>query len=639
VFLLSKSTIALSITLHYRKLQKFNLCFSFVIRNLDVDNTVAFDKEEISENDEVFVENQIEDEAKFVEKIVASTAIAFRSSKLSQEEPESCYHTDHNYYSTDEHEHNIFHAVGALHSSDSGADISEQHFSKIIGSKDSDFFKIEEADAGVGGRHERNNSLPNIFGNNEFLESWEKYWGKNGEQLVWASWIETYSDYINPEYLDTPACMNAKELKFDFGKSEGATANIVISESSPVVTAVAESQDVFGDGWNPLGDESDQASTHKYQPRRGDSLLSPRCESVNSSIPITIGGTTDSMTNVTHMTISSYEFGSSKVTSETSNSISSPDDDSSNNSETQIINSEYCHSDYAENAMDVDQYWQTLWQQHFQEQYAKHYASFMSAHDHFKDDMSSSFKSESGGAKHRNLFHLKKNKSGNKSLRKKSIGKKVTSEILPKLVANMKIMTAHTQNKLLPATDETERATPCVDSDDKHTSDGQTSATPYGSCTRNLEANEMAAFGLPTSFGRQKRGHKNSGDGNRPPNDRPITLKRSHESDTETSNLERLKNAFELMGYAFTDLNKDDLETKMSITGEVVYRKKHIRLHNRALKMKYPKPKHIFFDEEGNEVVRSDEVSCFCTNKFSHIFTLITESSKESIDDTLLIRR
>jgi hypothetical protein len=68
------------------------------------------------------------------------------------------------------------------------------------------------------------------------------------------------------------------------------------------------------------------------------------------------------------------------------------------------------------------------------------------------------------------------------------------------------------------------------------------------------------------------------------------------------------------MGYAFTDLNKDDLETKVNITGEVVYRKKHIRLHNRALKMRYSKPKHIFFDEDGNEIIRSDEVGMLLKN-------------------------
>lgn len=30
---------------------------------------------------------------------------------------------------------------------------------------------------------------------------WNKHWAKNGEKLIWESWIEKYSAYINPDYL------------------------------------------------------------------------------------------------------------------------------------------------------------------------------------------------------------------------------------------------------------------------------------------------------------------------------------------------------------------------------------------------------------------------------------------------------
>jgi hypothetical protein len=532
------------------------LLFVLFHRNLDLDSSVAFDKEEISENDELFVDNQAEEEPNTAKKEL-NAPIGFANKFLhsskplqrSQDEPESCYysHTD-NYCSTDEHEH-IFqvaavHSSG-LHSSDSGADISEQNFNKIISnkseSKDSDFFKIEEA-----AHHERNNSLPNIFGKDEFLESWEKYWGKNGEQLVWHSWIEKYSDYINPAYLGnqsasidqaTPSYTNVRNFEFDFEKppdteripdSAEVNTEIVISACSPAAAAcILTEQDIFGDIWNPLVNDAATSSQNHIR-IDADNMLSPRCESSNSSIPFTIG-TTDSMTNVTHMTISDYEFCSSKVTSESSKQSTDPmssadnSDNSSNNSETQMINTEYYNEDF-ENAMDVDQYWQTLWQKHFQEQFAKHYSAFMKAHIHFKDDMSTSFKSESG-IKHssRNLFNLKKNKSGNKSLRKRSIGKKVTSEILPKLVANMKIMNAQTKKA---ATDD-EGGEKIADSDKKDDRDTR-KGHGDGGYSKNTDAKELEAYGLPMSFGKQKKSFKsnNSGDGNRPPNDRAVNLKR-----------------------------------------------------------------------------------------------------------------
>lgn len=114
----------------------------------------------------------------------------------------------------------------------------------------------------------------------------------------------------------------------------------------------------------------------------------------------------------------------------------------------------------------------------------------------------------------------------------------------------------------------------------------------------------LEAYGLPTSFGKSKKTTNRGDDDEDPPEDRPINLKRSHESDTEETPNERLKAAFELMGYAFSDPanRSESADSIINITGEVVYRKKHIRLHNRVLKMKHHKPKHTFFDDDGNEI-------------------------------------
>lgn len=82
----------------------------------------------------------------------------------------SCYcsasHTDN--FSTDEHDslrdsHETT-LIKGIQQSDSGADLTE-HLKHDI-----------EAD-------------------------WNKFWSINGEKLIWQSWIEKYSAYINSDYL------------------------------------------------------------------------------------------------------------------------------------------------------------------------------------------------------------------------------------------------------------------------------------------------------------------------------------------------------------------------------------------------------------------------------------------------------
>lgn len=69
-----------------------------------------------------------------------------------------------------------------------------------------------------------------------------------------------------------------------------------------------------------------------------------------------------------------------------------------------------------------------------------------------------------------------------------------------------------------------------------------------------------------------------------------------------------MKAAFELMGYSYENtLNKPS----ESLTGEVVFRKKHIRLHNRVLKMKHHNSKHIYFDDDRDEVQVDENVNIY----------------------------
>ncbi|XP_021933862.1 uncharacterized protein LOC110836698 isoform X3 [Zootermopsis nevadensis] len=85
--------------------------------------------------------------------------------------------------------------------------------------------------------------------------------------------------------------------------------------------------------------------------------------------------------------------------------------------------------------------------------------------------------------------------------------------------------------------------------------------------------------------------HRGSGD--EPLEEKPVTLKRSHESDSDESGLGRVKSAFTLMGLAFAP-NKQSTPSQassgMSLVpsihhGSVLYRKRNIRDQNRQLKM------------------------------------------------------
>ena len=71
--------------------------------------------------------------------------------------------------------------------------------------------------------------------------------------------------------------------------------------------------------------------------------------------------------------------------------------------------------------------------------------------------------------------------------------------------------------------------------------------------------------------------------------------------------MDRVKGAFTLMGFVFKRNNE---ESPPITSAQVVYRKKNIRLQNRALKMP-PQPRHTYFDvdpPQGNAVSCIDKV-------------------------------
>lgn len=337
------------------------LCSRVLVKNHN--EAVAIEQEELSEAYDVFNEQYC------VENHVPTMN---RIPKDAQEEEDSdansCYysasasHTD-NYCTTDEHER------------DSGADISEYH---ALASTSRERFRRTHRDdtskSSTSGERERNNSLPEIFEDEkELSESWEKYWSQNGERLIWSSWIEKYSDFMstNPNFNDEQEELDGKDDEIQSSTNdepvqsvnEGNETAIVVCTCSPGASSIAINEEAMN---------SDGAFKDMM-----DSLAIPRCDSVSSSIPLTIG-TTDSMTNVTQITLSSYGFCSSRITSETSDTPSShsPPSNFEDGEETKIelINDEDT----------FDQQWQVLWQEHFQEQYTINYHKFIDEHKPLK---------------------------------------------------------------------------------------------------------------------------------------------------------------------------------------------------------------------------------------------------------------
>lgn len=347
---------------------------------------------------------------------------------------------------------------------------------------------MDDNEVGQHYHHERNNSLPELFGDEVTQNAWEKYWAKNGERLIWQSWIEKYIDYINPEYLDVnkmpifeaETSADSQKLSLDEGgqafKFEAPPTGTEIIISSPAKQQSIERDLVVQQGWFQLTPDNGPKNRQYLHQNSNDNLLSPRCDSMSSSIPFTIGATTDSMTNVTRISCASYGFGSSHVTSESTSSSSS----SSSSSEESVSSFSSEESDQmattraafecekllmqnkpeehqlptTTNGQDSEEDWQKRWQGHAQEQYVKHYNKFMEAHRILQDEMSSSFKSDSGFLPGE-MAHSTSNSGGHK--RRKKSGRKKTHS-LQRLVANLHLrndLTKHSAAATKPTDTDT----------------------------------------------------------------------------------------------------------------------------------------------------------------------------------------
>lgn len=256
--------------------------------------------------------------------------------------------------------------------------------------------------------------------------AWDKFWAKHGEQLIWASWIEKYADYINPDYFQNNAHTTEDEKPQDaeinevaieryfeqntcfpsqahtncelvhsnfagiFNKSYSSDSELkpaVISSSNTSFSFEQASRQEVNDkdadenrkkilnfeispeeGWNPLSPLSIEEN-YNHPSNAEDERLLMRCDSVNGSITKT-NATSDSMTNVTKMTLTSSScdsnsiHSSSLVTSVTS-SIESSMTSTSSDQENEF------------SVEDNDKYWQQLWKENFETQYKKQYELFI----------------------------------------------------------------------------------------------------------------------------------------------------------------------------------------------------------------------------------------------------------------------
>ncbi|XP_011882537.1 PREDICTED: trimethylguanosine synthase [Vollenhovia emeryi] len=401
----------------------------------------------------------------------------------------SASHTDNN-YSTDEHDsvrdsahwptaHSLTQKLG-LHQSDSGADLSEYHdqheaksIQNLVASYGKTFQTIETEvennceNVDMLTEHEHvsgdkesmvqhlsdSTTILNTEGHNKDLITqydynsyaypysadyssnksakdiaWDKFWAKHGEQLIWASWIEKYADYINPDYFQNNARTTEDEKLQDAEINEvaieryfehntcfpsqahkncellrsnfaGIFNKSCSSDSELKPTAVSSSNTSFsfeqasrqevndkdadenrkkilnfeillqeGDGWNPLSPLSIEEN-YNHQSNAEDERLLMRCDSVNGSVTKT-NATSDSMTNVTKMTLTSSSCDSNSVHSSSLVTSVTSSVESSMTSTSSEQENEF-------SVEDNDKYWQHLWKENFETQYQRQYELFI----------------------------------------------------------------------------------------------------------------------------------------------------------------------------------------------------------------------------------------------------------------------
>ncbi|CAG9560977.1 unnamed protein product [Danaus chrysippus] len=559
------------------------LCSRAFIRDV---KTYLGDKECGSESDAEVIESQVDDQSHVHFSVDTSYKV-----KCEKDESASCYcsasHTE-NYCSTDEldpsHMHNY--PSHPLQPSDSGADLTYQdcHSDYITHEK------VEKIDKDYSNDSDTNENYLS-------QDTWEKFWQFNGERIIWASWIKKYSDYINPSYLEENNDLIMDENSLPKQQSVEPICNH--TESNGAENERRERKFSYDSKVNPYKTKDsveDKSDKNNQSANKDDALRRRRSLSEHDRIlsPWTLTGT-DSMTNVTKLTLSSYNVTSSHVTSESTptgeySMSSSTSSDDQFNDQTRIQNIEENNEEISEE-IDTDDYWQFLWKKHFGEQYALHYAKYIECYNELQAIQINTSDIENKIEETKIVDVECENSEGN-SLEMPSVievqtqinqiklddkpkpkkrGKKASNRVISSVGVLL-------QN-LLRDQKEKEANEP-IDAGDDKSKTGDTVELNLESRTsiNNVQTNTSVVQ------------HNDEGDGNDPYEDRPTTLKRSHQLDEDDTS-EKIKTTIDMMGFS--------VDAAKIPKGELIYRNKFGKLRPPRYK-KFAAAKKTYFDDDGN---------------------------------------
>ncbi|CAH2039865.1 unnamed protein product, partial [Iphiclides podalirius] len=536
--------------------------------------------------------------------------------KCEKDEGASCYcsasHTD-NYCSTDEHDPQLQGITSnALQPSDSGADLTYQDCHSDYINHD----KIEKMD------QDFDTQVTEICENYHSEDSWDKFWAVNGERIIWASWIKKYSDYINPSYLD-----DNNDLLLDENNTPQQQSNDRIYQEQNEMQNTEDTDDnirerkySYDSKINPYrrskpsekGDKIDKSSDSTYSNEDAWLPLSRKrsCSEHERIVsPRTFAGT-DSMTNVTKITLSSCDVTSDHISSESTSpdvySVSSSPSEDQSNDQTRIANINVDENfDQESEEMDTEQYWQFLWKKHFGEQYALHYANYIESHasNTIKEDKTIGSSpnidivpekkvievdlenSEGNSQEMPSVIEVQeqvdKIKLDDKVSKPKKRNKKTSSKYIGSVGVLLQNLLKEQQQK---ETESNEVVEGNEGNDKKEANEGVTN-TVLDNANTGVSNNQ-------TRINNSNLHNYSYDDGDDdPPEERPVSLKRSHEIDEAEVSSEKIKATFEIMGFC---LNSDNMPK-----GQLVYRKRVGRLRPPRYK-KFGESKKTYFDDDGN---------------------------------------
>lgn len=113
-----------------------------------------------------------------------------------------------------------------IQNSDSGADLSEH---------------VTEKQQNIA--ESTNQEIQYFCSKSKLDNAWEKYWSLNGESIIWKSWIEKYGAYINPNYLE----QNSFPESLNLGISEILKENTGDLEFKNDIPAVSTTENIPSD--------------------------------------------------------------------------------------------------------------------------------------------------------------------------------------------------------------------------------------------------------------------------------------------------------------------------------------------------------------------------------------------------------